>query len=171
VRVVIRSFIVLAVLLTVLALFRPWRDGARQAELPATAPTESAISAPSVEPVEAIVERSSAPEAGPVRTEPNIMALITRQPMPDIEVPSWADDMESTILSYVAQQPNLALTGLQVQCANEGCLLLMIGTGIRVYDMNFDVFADEHGFNGALVGGDSRARTVFLRRSSTAIPR
>ena len=130
------------------------------------------LSTPNVESAaELRRDPGTALQSTPRRTEPNLVAFITKQRRPDIEVPPWADEMESAILSYIAQYPKLALTNLQVQCADAGCVILMGGDDIPVYDMNFDVFASDHGFNGALIGGDSRgARTVFLRGTPAVAP-
>jgi len=73
--------------------------------------------------------------------------------------------MESAILSHIGRHPGLKLTNLQVQCAEDGCLILLIGRDIPVYELDFDVFATEHGFSAALIRGDGiQDRTVFLRR-------
>ena len=119
-----------------------------------------------VEPIiRAVVEPGNEPESKPLRTEPNIVAVITGRPLPDIESPPWSDEMESTILSYIGQHAGLKLTSLQVQCVERGCLILLIGRDIPVYELDFETFAAEHGFNAALIRGDGiEARTVFLRR-------
>ena len=119
-----------------------------------------------VEPIiQAVVEPGNEPESKPLRTEPNIVAVITGRPLPDIESPPWSDEMESTILSYIGQHAGLKLTSLQVQCVERGCLILLIGRDIPVYELDFETFAAEHGFNAALIRGDGiEARTVFLRR-------
>ena len=100
------------------------------------------------------------------RTEPDMLAAITRQPLPDIVSPPWADEMECAILNYIAQRSRLELTQLQVQCAVEQCVIFMCGDSIPVYQKNCDVFASEHGFATATIhsmdGGPNRI--VYLRR-------
>jgi len=102
----------------------------------------------------------------PLRIEANILVAITRQPLPDVVSPPWADEMEGLILSYISQRPGLELTELQVQCAEEQCVIFLGGNSIPVYEMGFDVFAIEHGFNSAVIqsmdGGPNRF--VYLRR-------
>jgi hypothetical protein len=123
-------------------------------------------SKPIVEPIRTETdEPGSAPESKPLRTEPNIVTLITGRPLPDVESPLWSDEMETAILSHIGRHPGLKLTNLQVQCAEDGCLILLIGRDIPVYELDFDVFATEHGFSAALIRGDGiQDRTVFLRR-------
>lgn len=100
------------------------------------------------------------------RAEANILAAITRQPLPDVISPPWADDMEAAILNHVAQYPGLELTELQVQCAEQECVIFLGGRSVPVYQMGFDVFADDHGFANAIIrsmdGGPNRL--VYLRR-------
>ena len=122
---------------------------------------------PRVKPTSAVavVEPGNEPESKPLRTEPNIVTLITGRPLPDVESPPWSDEMESAILSHIGRHPGLKLTNLQVQCAEDGCLILLIGRDIPVYELDFDAFATEHGFSAALIRGDGiQDRTVFLRR-------
>jgi hypothetical protein len=70
---------------------------------PTVPQAESAMGAPSSESQPATVVR---PEAqSPPRTEANILAAITRQPLADVESPPWADEMEGIILNYIAQRP------------------------------------------------------------------
>jgi hypothetical protein len=106
------------------------------------------------------------PEAGSAPTESSILAAITRQPVPDVEVPPWADEMEGTILSHIARHQGLELTELQVQCAVSECVIFMGGRSVPVYEMGFDVFANENGFSSAVIhtmdGGPNRI--VYLRR-------
>jgi hypothetical protein len=105
------------------------------------------------------------PQSTP-RAEPDMLAAITRQPLPDIVPPPWADEMEGAILNYIAQRSGLELTQLQVQCAVEQCVIFLSGDSIPVYQMDFDVFASEHGFEDTMIysvdGGPNRI--VYLRR-------
>lgn len=69
-------------------------------------------------------------------------------------------------MNHIAQHPGLELTELQVQCAEEECVIFLGGRSIPVYQMGFDVFAEDHGFANALIrsmdGGPNRL--VYLRR-------
>jgi hypothetical protein len=60
----------------------------------------------------------------------------------------------------------LELTELQVQCAEEQCVIFVGGNSIPIYEMGFDAFASEHGFNSAVIhsmdGGPNRF--VYLHR-------
>jgi hypothetical protein len=109
---------------------------------------------------------ANAEAQSPPRSEANILAAITRQPLADVVSPPWADEMEGVILSYIAQRPGLELTELQVQCAEEQCVIFLGGNNIPIYEMSFDVFASEHGFTSAVIqsmdGGPNRL--VYLRR-------
>ena len=74
--------------------------------------------------------------------------------------------MESTILSYVSQHSSLVLTDLQVQCEDTGCVIFMGGPNIHVEQLNFGMFAEEHGFAFVVIrdrdGTDGKI--VMLRR-------
>lgn len=147
-------------LLAVLAMLVHNRERVDVAPLPAVA-TRAMPQLPA--------EPAAAPVADaplPLRTEPNMLTAITRQSLPDIEVPPWADDMEGAILAHIAQHPALELTELQVQCATDQCVIFLGGRSVAVYDMAFDVFATEHGFSDATIysvdGGPNRI--VYLRR-------
>lgn len=106
----------------------------------------------------------SAPQ--PNRLEPDIRSAITGYRFPDVESPPWADEMEGAILAHVAERPGLKLTDLQVQCAVEACVVFLGGISALVYELDFDVFAREHGFAFAAInsidGGPHRI--VTLRR-------
>jgi hypothetical protein len=132
-----------------------------------TGPSSQLPAASVVEPLNASPEvPADASRAAPPRMEPNILAVIEGQPFPYVESPPWADEMENTILAYIAERPALELTDLQVQCAESGCVIFMGGKEIPVYQLNFDVFAEEHGFANAVIRGSdgSDRRIVFLRR-------
>ena len=66
----------------------------------------------------------------PPRSEADILAAITRQPLPDVVSPPWADEMEGVILNHIAQRPGLELTELQAQCAEEQCVIFLGGNSI-----------------------------------------
>jgi hypothetical protein len=40
----------------------------------------------------------------------------------------------------------------------------MVGRAIRIFDLEFDVFAEQNGFGRAVLRGDSNARSVWLPR-------
>ena len=82
----------------------------------------------------------------------------------EIESPPWADEMEDRIRDHVASQPELVLTGLLVTCRENGCNVMMVGRDIRIFDLEFDVFAEQNGFKHAVLGGDSNRRLVWLPR-------
>jgi hypothetical protein len=130
-------------------------------------PDHSKSPASAVEPlVPTSAASRQAPEPAALKTEASILSAITRQPVPDVEVPSWSDDMEGTILSHIARHPGLELTELQVQCAVSECVIFMGGRRVPVYQMGFDGFANENGFSSAVIhtmdGGPNRI--VYLRR-------
>jgi hypothetical protein len=130
-------------------------------------PDDSKSPASVVEPLAPTSAASrQAPEPAALRTEASILSTITRQPVPDVEVPSWSDEMEGNILSYIARYPGLELTELQVQCAVSECVIFMGGRSVPVYQMGFDVFANDNGFRSAVIqtmdGGPNRI--VYLRR-------
>src|SRR5690349_15905607 len=61
-----------------------------------------------VEPIRTeTVEPNSEPESKSLRTEPNIVTVITGRPLPDVESPPWSDEMESAILSHIGRHPGL----------------------------------------------------------------
>ena len=161
---VISSVVVVAALLAMLWWSNRGGDGIASIEQRPADNRES--SKPIVEPIRTETdEPGSELESKPLRTEPNIVTLITGRPLPDVESPPWSDEMESAILSHIGRHPGLKLTNLQVQCAEDGCLILLIGRDIPVYELDFDAFATEHGFSAALIRGDGiQDRTVFLRR-------
>lgn len=161
---VISSVVVVAALLAMFWWFNRDADVAPSIEQRPADSRES--SRPIVDPIRTEADDAgSEPESTPLRTEPNIVTLITGRPLPDVESPPWSDEMESAILAHIGRHPGLKLTNLQVQCAEDGCLILLIGREIPVYELDLDVFATEHGFSAALIRGDGiQDRTVFLRR-------
>lgn len=132
--------------------------------LPAPVPHPSAPLADP--PARADDDARESAESQPLRTEASILSAITRQAVPDVEVPPWADEMEGAILAYIAQQPGLQLTDLQVQCSVSECVIYMGGLKSSVYQIPFDEFATRHGFPYAVIyamdGGPNRL--VYLRR-------
>jgi hypothetical protein len=75
-----------------------------------------------------------------------------------------AREMEATILGHIATHPELALTDLFVHCDPRGCEVLMQGRDIKIFDLEFDRFAEQHGFQRTVVAGEANFRTVWLQR-------
>jgi hypothetical protein len=78
--------------------------------------------------------------------------------------PPWAADMEARIRDHIASYPAPSITGVLVKCLENGCNALMVGRDIRIFDLEFDVFAEQNGFKHAVLGGDSSRRFVWLQR-------
>jgi hypothetical protein len=72
--------------------------------------------------------------------------------------------MERRIREYVASRPDLGVTDAVVECREQGCRALLVGRDIRIFDFDFDVFAEQNGFQRAMVGGDRNGRSVWLER-------
>ncbi len=83
---------------------------------------------------------------------------------PEPPAPPWAADMEARIRDYVASYSAPEIETVFVQCLEKGCNVLLVGRDIRIFDLDFDVFAAHNGFKSALVGGDSKLRVVSLQR-------
>ena len=77
--------------------------------------------------------------------------------------PSFAET-EAAIRTHVAKYPELALTDLFVHCEARGCEILMQGQDIRIFELEFDRFAEENGFRHAVLSGDAGFRAVWLQR-------
>ena len=86
-----------------------------------------------------------------------------RIPLPP-EPPSWGPQMERRIRDHVDSHPALGVSDVIVDCREEGCRALLIGRDIRIFDFDFDVFAEQNGFQKAVVGGSPNARSVWLER-------
>ena len=153
----------LLAVLAVLVLKKPDTTGGNGLAAVALEPTTELSGSQSAGP--AVSLNADEPERQLKRTEPNILAVIEGESHPEVESPPWADEMESTILAYIARHP-LKLTTLQVQCADTECVIFMGGENLPVYQMDFDVFAAEHGFADAIIRGSdgSDRRIVRLRR-------
>jgi hypothetical protein len=85
---------------------------------------------------------------------------ITPPPPP----PPWAAEMDSRIRAHVASRPELGATDVLVECSEEGCSVMLVGRDIRIFDFQFDVFAEQNGFEHALLRGDGGRRFVWLQR-------
>jgi hypothetical protein len=72
--------------------------------------------------------------------------------------------MEARIRDYVASYSAPEIETAFVKCIEKGCNVMLVGRDIRIFDLDFDVFAEHNGFQGALVGGDSNLRVVSLQR-------
>jgi hypothetical protein len=83
------------------------------------------------------------------------------------DVPAdWAQahEMEATIRRHIASHAELAVRDLFVHCEARGCEILMQGPDIRIFDLEFDRFAEQNGFRNAVLGGNARLRSVWLQR-------
>jgi hypothetical protein len=80
------------------------------------------------------------------------------------EPPSWGAEMERRIRDHVASRPELGVTDVVVTCREQGCSALLVGRDIRVFDFDFDAFAEQNGFQKAVVGGPPNGRSVWLER-------
>jgi hypothetical protein len=78
--------------------------------------------------------------------------------------PPWAAEMDSRIRDYVASHSGLGVTDVVIHCREAGCIASLIGSDIRIFDFDFDVFAEQNGFQRAVVGGESNRRNVWLER-------
>ena len=87
------------------------------------------------------------------------------QPVPIAEPrPPWAEAAEAAIRTHVAAYPAVVLTHLDVLCQARGCSVVLEGPDVPIYDLAFDVFAEQNGFDGARVGGVENRRVVWLQR-------
>jgi hypothetical protein len=78
--------------------------------------------------------------------------------------PPWAPEMEARIRDYIASHAAPAIKTVVVNCIEEGCSVTLAGSDIRIFDLEFDVFAEKNGFQHAVLRGDSAIRFVWLQR-------
>jgi len=83
---------------------------------------------------------------------------------PERPSPPWAAEMEGRIRDHVASYSAPGIDGMIVKCIEEGCGVTLVGREIRIFDLEFDVFAEQNGFQSAATSGDSNARYVWLKR-------
>ncbi len=83
---------------------------------------------------------------------------------PESPSPPWAADMEARIRDHVASYSAPAIEAVIVSCVEEGCNVTLTGRDIRIFDLEFDVFAERNGFQHAVLRGDSNVRFVWLQR-------
>jgi hypothetical protein len=83
---------------------------------------------------------------------------------PEPPSPPWAAETESRIRQYVASRPALGATEVLVRCIEEGCNVTLAGEDIRIFDLQFEVFADQNGFQQAVLGGGKELRFAWLQR-------
>jgi hypothetical protein len=83
---------------------------------------------------------------------------------PPPPLPSWAAEMDSRIRDHVASRPDLGVTDVLIECREEGCSVMLVGRDIRIFEFEFDVFAQQNGFQKAVLRGDSTRRLVWLER-------
>jgi hypothetical protein len=85
---------------------------------------------------------------------------------PSPPVPPWASGMDSRIRDHVASYPDAGVTSVEVQCEEAGCSVALFGRAIRVFDLEFDMFAEQNGFAHAIAGNRvGNARIVWLQHS------
>ena len=87
---------------------------------------------------------------------------LATQPAPP--PPPWAAEMENRIQDHVASHPGLGATDALVDCEEAGCSVILVGSDIRVFDFDFDVFAEQTGFARAVVRGSNKYRQLWLER-------
>jgi hypothetical protein len=79
-----------------------------------------------------------------------------------LESPPWGAEMEARIRDHIASHDR-ALAGILVKCRDDGCNVMMVGD-VRIFDLEFDRFAEQNGFQHAVLGGDTSHRLVWLQR-------
>jgi hypothetical protein len=83
---------------------------------------------------------------------------------PQSPPPAWAADMDARIREHIASYPGSAVADVLVDCSEEGCNVYLVGPDIRIFDLEFDVFAEQNGFAHAVLRGDGDLRFVWLQR-------
>jgi len=78
--------------------------------------------------------------------------------------PTWGADMEARIREHIASYAAPSITSVLVKCVDNGCNAFIVGRDVRIFDLEFDVFAEQNGFKHAVLGGDSNRRFVWLQR-------
>jgi hypothetical protein len=78
--------------------------------------------------------------------------------------PAWASDMKTRIGDHIASHPEAHVTSFWVQCEENGCTVLLSGRDIRIFDLEFEVFAEQNGFTRAVPAGGGDVRRVWLER-------
>lgn len=81
-----------------------------------------------------------------------------------LEPPPWASQMEARIREHIASHPGIEITDTLTTCREEGCSVMLVGRDIRIFDLEFERFAEQNGFEHAVLGGDSDRRFVWLQR-------
>ena len=78
--------------------------------------------------------------------------------------PPWAADMETRIRRHVASYSVPGIQTVLVECIEKGCSVSLVGYDIRIFDLEFDVFAEQNGFQRAALNGDANMRLIWLQR-------
>ncbi len=78
--------------------------------------------------------------------------------------PPWAADMETRIRRHVASHSVPGIATVLVECIESGCTVALVGHDIRVFDLEFDGFAEQNGFQRVAPSGDTNMRLVWLQR-------
>jgi hypothetical protein len=81
-----------------------------------------------------------------------------------LEPPPWASQMEARIREHIASYPGVEITDTLTTCREEGCSVMLVGRDIRIFALEFERFAEQNGFEHAVLGGDSDRRFVWLQR-------
>jgi hypothetical protein len=81
-----------------------------------------------------------------------------------LESPPWAGDMEARIRAHIDSHPEVTVTGTFIKCRVDGCNVMLEGHDVRIFELEFDRFAEQNGFARAALGGDSGRRFVWLER-------
>jgi hypothetical protein len=104
---------------------------------------------------------ASAPEDFGILAQPNLVAW-PRSADANVGPQDWAHQMESTLRAHIDRYSDASLTDLRIKCEERGCVVLMKGEMIPIFEFEFDRFAEENGFASALAGGDASRRIVWL---------
>jgi hypothetical protein len=83
---------------------------------------------------------------------------------PERPSPPWAPEMERRIRDYIASYSAPEIKTVIAECVEEGCNVMLVGRDIRIFDLEFDVFAETNGFQHAVLRGDGSFRFVWLQR-------
>lgn len=78
--------------------------------------------------------------------------------------PAWAEAAEAAIRAHVAAHAAVVLTSVDVRCEGQGCFVELTGPEVPIYDFEFDVFAEQNGFERPSLSGDEHRRMVWLHR-------
>jgi hypothetical protein len=89
---------------------------------------------------------------------------LDEQIVPPPPPPAWAAEADERIRGYVASRPGLGVAAVRIECVEQGCTVMLVGRDIRIFELEFDVFAERNGFARAVLRGDGNRRLVWLER-------